>query len=260
MSGHLTGDGAANRLTGVRQELKYHLDAAAGPAAMEAMAKRISPKLFDGSDNSFRISIYLDFPDHSLARRGLSHGGQSTKLRVKEYYRIRDRELVSQGRCWLEVKTRAGTMVEKSRFPAARGDVEAILANGPPRTMDRQHWPAMEAFESVRDGRLLSPLFVAHYRRWTFQDSSSSLRVTFDSGITFHLPPLDAIRAGGGICSRDRLPPPIRVEDGWIVEVKSLGLTPRWMDEVLGGRDAVEYSKFVTGVEALAALGRIVAA
>jgi len=244
-------------LTGVRQELKYQLETPAGTAALEAMARRISPKIVDGSDSSFRVSIYLDTPDHALARRGLTHGSQSTKLRVKEYYQPGSGAAHDGGRCWLEVKARAGVMVEKSRFPVDRKIVREFIGAGRAPRAAAEHRQAFEAFEAVRADRPLEPLFVAHYKRWTFQDREASLRITFDRNVTFHLPPRDILDPAFGICTRDRLPPPLRVEDGWIVEVKSVGLTPTWIEEELGGSPPVEYSKFVTGVEALEAMDAI---
>jgi len=227
------------------------LTAAKGAVARERIAERLPAKIVDGFGSSFRSSVYLDVPGHELAKAALADGSRTLKLRVKDYYQIVDGAPRFDERCWLEVKLRSGPMVEKSRFEAPRGKLASILETGPPITPDPVRRAAQEAFEGVRGGRPLAPLVVAHYRRWTYQDDDSRFRVTFDDGLSFHLPPRDAFGESVPICARQYLPPPLIAEPAWIVEVKSLGLAPEWIEEALGGVEPVDYSKFMTGVRAL---------
>ncbi len=257
---HMRGDSAGHRpagLTGVRQEIKYLLRPAKGREVMKTIGSRIPSKIVDGSPFSYRISVYLDVPDFEMARAGLKNGSQTTKLRIKEYYLAENGVPVFGGGCWFEVKARTGTMVEKSRFPVKREQIVALLDHGPADHEDPARQAAIDAFESVRDERPLKPLVVVHYCRWTFQDKESNIRVTFDNGATYHLPPEDLYTPGHPLAARIYLPPPLVVENRWIMEVKSLGPAPLWIEEATGKVSPVEYSKFGTGIRAVADLGII---
>jgi hypothetical protein len=91
---------------------------------------------------------------------------------------------------------------------------------------------------------------VAHYTRWTHQDPESQLRVTLDKGTTFHVPPRGLYTPAVPMGARVALPPPLEMESRWILEVKSLGPAPPWLDDALEGFEPADYSKFVTGLRA----------
>ena len=80
--------------------------------------------------------------------------------------------------------------------------------------------------------------------------SGSRLRITFDDMVSYHMPPENTLANTTG-CSRRDLPPPLLVEPMWVVEVKSLGASPAWLDETLDQGRQVDYSKFGTGVREL---------
>jgi len=241
---------SANRLTGVRQEVKYLMAPEVAARVIEAVAAVVPPKVVDGQPFSHRVSAYLDAPDHELARDGLARGSQALKLRVKEYYQIVDGAPVGGPQCWLEVKVRLGAMVEKSRFKVAREGVLDALRDGPKASEDAESRAAIESFEAVRKGRPLKPVVVAHYTRWTYQDPESKLRVTLDKGTTFHVPPPGLYTPAAPMGARVALPPPLEGESRWIMEVKSLGPAPPWLDDALEGNEPADYSKFVAGLRA----------
>jgi len=250
-----SGAGAAaarspGRLTGVRQEIKYLFTPEVGARVLAKVAAAMPAKIVDGQPFSHRVSAYLDAPDHELARQGLALGSQALKLRVKEYYQIVDGAPVGGPQCWFEVKVRLGAMVEKSRFKVAREGVLDALRDGPPASEDAEARAAIESFEAVRKGRPLAPVIVAHYTRWTLQDPESRLRVTLDKGTTFHMPPRGLYTPAVPMGARVALPPPLEAESRWIMEVKSLGPAPPWLDDALEGFEPADYSKFVTGLRA----------
>jgi hypothetical protein len=240
----------ANRLTDVRQEIKYLMSPEAGARVMRAVEEAVPAKIVDGRGFSHRVSAYLDAEDHELACGGLARGSQALKLRVKEYYHVVDGALQVGDRCWLEVKARLGAMVEKSRFVVGRDRVLEALRNGAPRADDPEAQAAIDSFEAVRRGRPLSPVIVAHYTRWTYQDPESKMRVTLDRGTTFHLPPRGLYTPELPTGARVNLPPPLESEDRWIMEVKSIGATPQWLEGALAGTEPADYSKFVAGLRA----------
>lgn len=240
----------ANRLTGVRQEIKYLMAPDAGARVLAVVEASVPAKIVDGRPFSHRVSAYLDADDRELARQGLARGSQALKLRVKEYYQIVDGAPRAGDRCWLEVKARLGAMVEKSRFVVDRGRVLELLRDGVPRSDDPETQAAVDSFEAVRRGRPLAPVIVAHYTRWTYQDPESRIRITLDKGTTFHLPPRGLYTPALPTGARVNLPPPLESEDRWIMEVKSVGATPPWLDGALGGIEPADYSKFVAGLRA----------
>jgi hypothetical protein len=253
LSGAETGAAAARslgRLTGVRQEIKYLFAPEVGARLLEKVAATLPAKIVDGRPFSHRVSAYLDAPDHELSRQGLARGSQAVKLRVKEYYQLIDGVPRGGPQCWLEVKVRLGAMVEKSRFKVARESVLDVLRDGPRASEDQETQAAIESFEAVRRGRPLAPVVVAHYTRWTHQDPESRLRVTLDKGTTFHVPPPGLYTPAVPMGARVALPPPLEMEGRWIMEVKSLGPAPPWLDEVLEGIEPADYSKFVAGLRA----------
>ncbi len=240
-------DNQRGRLTGVRREVKYLLDMASGLEAKQQLETRVAPKIVNGEASSYRISLYLDTAERTFSVGELENRTVSTKIRIKEYYQLRDAEPVFGERCFVEVKTRSGQMVEKSRFALDRADVAKVLEKGPAPTQEPAVRSAHEAFEATRKGKALYPLFVAHYRRYTLQDSDSRLRITFDDMVSFHLPPDDVLSHTTG-CTRRDLPPPLLMEPMWVVEIKTLGASPSWLDDILDQGRQVAYSKFGTGV------------
>jgi hypothetical protein len=254
--GQSAGDRPLHRITGVRREVKYLLGPKEGALIKERVSKNIPAKSVKGTTSSFRVSVYLDTPQYKFAKAELASGRSSIKLRAKDYYVIDGDVPIFEELCWLEVKARMGTMVEKNRFAVKRTDVARILKTGPDPSADPAERASQEAFESMRAGQPLCPLVVAHYHRHTFQDPEANLRITFDDLVTFHVPPPN-LYADGKVCSRSSLAPPLLAEPKWIVEVKSLGAAPAWVDDIFDIDLQSDYSKFGTGVRRLSGLGLI---
>jgi hypothetical protein len=243
-------DPLKNRLTKVRQEVKYLIEPDLAPRVLKSASERLPLKIVDGSASSYRISIYLDGPGFELARAELNSKGRSIRLRVKDYYTLNDSAPKFSDKYWFEVKARLGTTVEKNRFAVERCDAARTASQGPDQSYEPGERAAQEAFEMVRAGRELKPLFVTHYRRTTLQDVESKLRITFDDHVTFHMPVKDIFREKNG-CTRGDLPPPLFVEPKWIIEVKSMGTVPAWVEEMVRPAKQVDYSKFAVGVREL---------
>jgi hypothetical protein len=237
------------RLTGIRREVKYLLDPATGKKALAKLGERLSPKIVNGEPSSFRVSIYLDTPDRVFSKAELKNDQLSTKIRLRDYYRLEGVSPDFGDDCFVEVKIRFGQMVEKSRFTVVRDAVRETLKNGPTLSEDPVTRAAHEAFEATRQGKPLEPLFAVHYRRYTLQDNNDRLRITFDDMVSFHVAGKDTLDTSK--CSRSDLPPPLLVEPSWIVEVKSLGASPLWVEEILDAKRQSPYSKFATGVREL---------
>ena len=239
------------RLTGVRREVKFLIPPVTGKKALEALQERIPAKIVDGNASSFRVSIYLDDEARTFAQGELGNHHVSTKMRVREYY-LMDGALPLFGeKSFIEVKTRAGQIVEKSRFPVERSEIARALSEGPPPTIEPSVRSAHEAFEATRNGKKLEPIFVVHYRRYTLQDKENRIRITCDDMLSYHIPPEGLTTHSTPICSRKDLPPPFLLEPNWVFEIKSLGPPPAWVDQILDPACEIGYSKFGTGVREL---------
>jgi hypothetical protein len=239
------------RLTGVRREVKYLVSPTIGEKARLLLAKKVPAKTVDGSASSFRVSIYLDNEDRTFSLAEIEEQKAVTKMRVREYYLLRDSLPVFGERCFIEVKTRSGQMVEKSRFAVERRDIEKTLRDGPSPSSHQEERAAHEAFEEMRKGKPLQPIFVVHYRRYTLQDKENRIRLTIDDMVSWHMPPLGLIEKKQPVCARRDLPPPFLVEPNWIIEVKSTGPTPVWLEDILDSAKQIPYSKFGVGVREL---------
>ncbi|NLN63202.1 MAG: VTC domain-containing protein [Myxococcales bacterium] len=249
---------APRRLTGVRQEVKHLLTPAQGSALAQAISQHVPIKTHGGFDHSWRISIYLDTPDFSMAHRALIHGSQTTKLRAKQYYNYKNGAEVYDDTYWLESKTRARSMVEKMRFRAPKADIPDILAYAAEKDgVSPEEATARLSFDKFRQGAPLLPLFIAHYRRYTYQDADSTLRITLDDACTFHLPPQGLFTSQVPVASRRHLPPPLAAESQWILEIKTVGVEPDWLAALTEDIPTVDFSKFVAGVCALHRAGRL---
>jgi hypothetical protein len=241
----------AARLTGVRREIKYLVRPDVGEKARELLLKKLPAKTVNGSASGFRVSIYLDDADRSFSAAEIDNQKVVTKLRVREYYVLDGSLPIFGEHSFIEVKTRSGQMVEKSRFAVDRRDIEKALTDGPPISVNSEDRTGREAFEEMRNGKPLHPIFVVHYRRFTLQDKQDRVRLTIDDMLSWHMPPEGLISRGRPCCSRKDLPPPFLIEPGWIIEVKSTGPTPQWLDEILESSGQLSYSKFGIGVREL---------
>jgi hypothetical protein len=241
----------AARLTGVRREIKYLVPPDMGEKARNLLLERIPAKTVNGSASGFRVSIYLDDANRTFSGAEIENQKVVTKLRVREYYRLEGSLPLFGEQCFIEVKTRSGQMVEKTRFVVDRLNIENVLTEGPRTASNFEDRTACEAFEEMRNGKPLEPIFVVHYRRFTLQDKDDRIRLTIDDMLSWHMPPKGLIEGGRPCCSRRDLPPPFLVEQGWIIEVKSTGPTPQWLDEILESSRQLPYSKFGIGVREL---------
>ena len=117
-------DLSSGRLTGIRREVKYLIDAGAGAEVLSKLKERIPPKLVNGAPSSYRISIYLDTADRNFSKTELDAEQLRTKMRVRDYYLLsEDRSPLFGPSCFVEVKNvtmRRGTAPDDPvEFPDA---------------------------------------------------------------------------------------------------------------------------------------------
>jgi hypothetical protein len=197
-------------------------------------------------------TVYFDLPDRRLARAALERPEENLKLRMREYF---DDEGASCSRfVWFEIKERQGAASRKSRFRLhkrlvgrfLRGEVDiaTILTcqgedadlTGVCATVQRIHELAGESW---------TPFGAVRYRRCSLEGGTPAGRLTLDDRISYHLGPIPLYEAGGEL-DRGTLGPAVGEESSGVLEVKHGGdALPEWCRRLAGGREPVEYSKFL---------------
>ena len=245
-----------NTLDVKRLELKYRVAHDGLDAILTAFESRIAPKQVDGTAHSYRVSTYLDTLDRRFSRAELARCQPSIKLRLREYFGLDSRDPPGGSeRCFVEVKKRQGDAVEKYRFATYRNMVESMVHREGTFPVIEDAQQAFETFSRIRGDAPVSPLFIVRYRRYTLEDEAGTLRVTFDSDISYHVPTEAAMTIP--YLGMGRLSPPILTDAGTILEIKSVGAPPDWATAIASSLSPSRYSKFGSGVRALDALGML---
>ena len=257
-------------ITAERGERKYLVAPERAPALARAIGERLEPHRFTGAGanrlpgaHHYVTTIYFDSDARDVYRASMG-SDVSVKLRAREYYDLHPslregatdaRQLVRyQPVLWLEVKTRDRDQSRKLRAALPKPRVASFLADRQVSdeilAVQRQHGGDPAGVLTEIDARF-GPVGVVradclvNYRRLAWQDPSSSVRITLDVQLAFYAPPADLWSRSFALV-RETLGPPRAVESACVVELKSRGEPPSWIDALIaaaGGR-AARYSKF----------------
>jgi hypothetical protein len=169
-------------------------------------------------------SLYLDSEDWSIYRDTRNGLFRRFKLRARTYAFTPDAPV------FLEVKSRAGEAMWKSRALVPRQEAIRILAGEP--ALNLPSTPALEEFLMQRDLRSAVPKCWVTYQReaWVGKDRESLVRVTFDSKIRCGEPTADLSEPP---CWYD-LP---EVKQLVILELKYTHSYPPWIAELVRAFD-----------------------
>lgn len=257
-------------LTANRSEAKYLLARASLPAVLVALRRELTLHRFTGQGanllpeaQQFATSVYFDTPSHTHLRAALSHPEQAVKLRAREYYDLQPTlaELATdasqivreQSDVWFELKERDHGRSRKLRFRLPKREVRAFFR--------REH----PAFEHSAEGELcaivaylralaepLLPSCIVNYQRIALQDRAGQLRVTVDLDVGFYAAP-GGLWAEPRTLVRGTFGAPVAVERNVLLEVKSHGPAPAWLESLLAAQRAraSSYSKFVAAARAV---------
>ncbi|MDB4976620.1 MAG: hypothetical protein JWN48_4961 [Myxococcaceae bacterium] len=280
----MTADGVAGASVGAsapaitadRVERKYVLRARAVHGFVRAVAKELPLHRFTGEGANllpdaqhFVTSIYFDTPTHAHLRAANDDREHNVKVRAREYYDLQPSlaELATdpsqivryQPWVWFEVKERDVDRSRKLRFRLPKKDVAAFFRkeHAAFRAPDQAVTEPSQDLSSIVSylNTLVEPLVpscIVNYRRIALQDASSALRVTVDSEIGFYAPPDDLWQRSQALV-RGTFGKPARVENGALVELKCVGVLPRWLERAVqdAGANEVAYSKFVEAGKAV---------
>ena len=162
--------------TTTRFEIKYRINHAHADAITRWLKQFMEPDAFgEGGGASYSVhSLYLDSDDWSIYRDTTCGRFRRFKLRARTY------AFTPEANVFLEVKSRAGEAMWKSRGEVPRAEAIRILNGHAP--LNLRSTPALEEFRAQMDLRDAIPKAWVTYRRdaWVGFDRGNLVRVTFD--------------------------------------------------------------------------------
>ncbi len=259
------------QITADRTERKYLLDKARTAPFIRQVDQRLSRYVHGDTQlpgaQFCSTTIYFDTSSRHLFNLASSEA-ESVKLRAREYYAIdpsmvqlarRPEDMVRFDRVlWFELKHKQGGRVRKRRFGLPKPDVPGFLADGriTPEMIDLQATHYGDKADAVLGevsqlcqhyGEPFSVDCIVNYRRIAWQDSAGQLRLTLDRDVGFFAAPEDVWTRDFALTAQT-LGPPRKVLDKNIIELKSRGDLPPWLQQAFGSdvAEARNFSKFVT--------------
>lgn len=226
-----------------RFEIKYRITPALAAEIQDWLPRYMQADANgEGGSPIYRVhSLYLDSPDWSIYRDTRNGAYARFKLRARCY------DFRPTSDMFLEVKSRAGESMRKSRGVVSRKDAMALMWDDVPPTRSNAD---IEAFRLQMDRRQARPRLWVTYRRHAYVGGERGLiRVTFD----------DEIACAGP--TRDLSEPPRwhllpEVLGLVVLEVKYSGSYPGWVAELVRrfGLERRSMSKYKQGVDVYRAL------
>jgi len=270
----------ASRLTADRDEVKYLLPVAQATDFIQNIAERLSPHRYRDARTTaeppaeqYATTVYFDTADKDLYRAALSEP-MHVKVRAREYYdpqlgradvATNGSDIMQSGRViWIELKVRDGQRSRKRRVCIAKldaqrlfceldagADLRDVQAVGGADTHVNEIATELERLRA-RLHAPLQPICVVNYRRLSWQDGGTALRITLDRDVCAFAPPPD-LWTRSDVLSRQALGESAFEESCCVLEVKSRGPLPAWLGPVLAEHRATEvaYSKFVMASRAV---------
>jgi hypothetical protein len=260
-------------MTAEREELKYLLAREQIQPFAAALSRRLPQHRFTGDGanplpdpHHFVSTIYFDTAARHQFQAMRANAEHTLKLRAKEYYDLHPslaelatdpRQIVKyQPVLWLELKLQDGARTGKRRIGIPKPQVPAFFGQGAvtPEMIELARADHGGQSEAVlreiaaycrRYDQPMRADCLVNYRRLPWQDEAARLRVTLDVGLAIYAPPADLWQRQHALV-RETLGAPVgRVEAG-VLEVKSRGEHPAWLDELLAATGArlQRFSKF----------------
>ncbi len=227
-----------------RYEVKYRIAPEKAEQVREWISRYMEPDANgEGGSAKYHVhSLYLDSADWRIYRETRNGNFSRFKLRARTY------AFTPNAPVFLEVKSRDGEAMQKSRAEVDRADAIRILDGGVPRNQSKGH--AMENFRSHMDRYRAYPRAWVTYERFAYVGGDRGLvRVTFDSAIACAPPTV-------GLAEPERWIPIDEVKGVVILELKYNGSYPAWAADTIRRFDLERrsMSKYRHAVEVLRGL------
>jgi hypothetical protein len=264
-------------ITADRDELKYFVAFDRARALTHDIASHLPPHRYTGpranllpGAHHFVTTIYFDTASHAHYRAASQNAARNVKVRAKEYYDLHPSlaelatsasEIVRyQPWLFLELKHRDGRRTRKQRCRLRKVDVPLfftrdVMAEGSTLQILAETEPDELSEIKAYCRELAEPLTASclvNYRRLSFQDVHGTLRVTADSDLAYYAAPSDLWTRSDALI-RGSFGAPRGIEQRALIEVKSRGPVPEWLQSALdrAGATQVSFSKFVRAAQAV---------
>jgi hypothetical protein len=255
-------------ITAERVETKYLVSAEKLHALSRCIQARLEAHRFTGEAanrlpgaHHFTTTIYFDTVNLAYYSAACANMQRNVKIRAKEYYDLHpslaelatdpEQILRYQPWLWFELKRRDGLTTTKRRFrfpklaAATLFDEEQAPQGLPETGQERSDAEALIEHVRAQQERVV-PSAIVNYRRFSYQNPDSTMRVTIDVGLSFFRVPTDLFRRPRPL-SRSELGLPAGTESRAVVEVKRRTALPGWLEQALSdaGAGPQSFSKFV---------------
>lgn len=264
-------------MTAEREETKFLLPLAGVTPIVADLDYELPSHRFTGEHanrlpdpHHFVTTIYFDTATRAQYRAAVTHVDRNVKVRGKEYYDVHpslaevatdpSALLHYQPWLWFELKRREGKKTFKHRVRLPKREVPQFFqrtaeASGslsaPRETESSRNLALFEQFSSGLEEPLEASCIV-NYRRLSWQSDDGALRVTLDLNLAFWKP------IAGLWTIEEPLTPgllgkPSARLDGAVLEVKSRGEPPAWLERAVARSAAApsRFSKFVAASSAV---------
>lgn len=224
-----------------RYEVKYRIAPEKAEAVREYISRYMEPDANgEGGSAKYHVhSLYLDSADWRIYRETRNGNFSRFKLRARTY------AFTPAAPVFLEVKSRDGEAMQKSRAQVDRAEAVRILEGGVPSNQAKGH--ALENFRTHMDRYKAYPRAWVTYERFAYVGGDRGLvRITFDSAIAC-APPTT------GMTGPERWYPIDEVKGIVILELKYNGSYPAWAADTVRRFDLERrsMSKYRHAVEVL---------
>jgi hypothetical protein len=261
-------------ITAERVETKYLVSPSDLPALIRQIGAKLESHRFTGESANrlpgaqhFVTTIYFDTDRRSYFAAAKNNQNSNLKIRAKEYYDLHpalaelatdpEQILRYQPWLWFELKRREGLSTSKRRFRFPKAAAATLFDDNrapsdlPEGGEERADADALIGHVNAQSERIV-PSAIVNYRRLSYQNPDSTLRVTVDLGLAFFPVPQDLFRRARPL-SKTELGKPAGVEPRAVVEVKRRAFMPIWLEQALTTAcgSSVSFSKFVAASEAV---------
>lgn len=212
-----------------RHDIKYIIDEkTVGELRKCLLANNMRKQIHD---SDLVVSAYCDTDDFASIRKCIDDPKHKEKIRIRSYGPIGDDDLA-----YLEIKRKENGLLTKRRVKVRYGDIPGILSGS--QKMQGEFGDELDDFLSRYPNS--EPRIRISYERESYkaEDESSDLRVTLDHDIRYKVGKGIRLDGSDGTC----LMSPRR----YIIEIKTLGETPKWLDMFFKSRSLKprSYSKY----------------
>ena len=269
-------------MTAEREETKFLLPLGRVGLMVAELDQELPSHRFTGENanrlpdpHHFVTTVYFDTATRMQYRSAVTHVDRNVKVRGKEYYDVHpslaevatdpNTLLHYQPWLWFELKRREGKKTFKHRVRLPKREVPHFfqrsmqadsLGPAPLATADQEapSHRSLALFEQFCSG-LEEPLeasCIVNYRRLSWQSDDGALRVTLDLNLAFWKPLAELWTLEEPLTPSLLGKPSARL-DRAVLEVKSRGEPPAWLERALGrsAADPSRFSKFVAASRAV---------